>query len=229
MYTSEVNDAWYAAHRFLDNLNYGGGVGNENGKVQTYISDEPGSPLACKVHYQACNPNPEGLPTQVCPVSGGLYDTGMPGNLPPGSEGNDILPWMFDSFGDIGEVIATLATSSLTSKFSLSTGLQGPLPDDQWQAEVEFWHNIVVTSLQSIADGAIGPGDPEILKYFWRAPDSFQRQKLCNNQVRTGHSLHDLTILYIMSNTLLCDVNILASCYLCRAYICTLSFVVILF
>lgn len=181
LFASEVNDDWYAAHQFLHTSS----INSENvsGYTNTYLSDEPASPLGCKAHYEVCSPNSNS--GQICPASGGIFDFPPP-NLQKNTQEYSIIQWVSGGFADIGALISSLGSASLTSRSSLNNGVQGALPDNQWQSDVEYWFNLSLVSLQSsVVDMAIGPDDPGIEKYFWAKPDDFQRRHLCTNQVRS--------------------------------------------
>ena len=177
IFTSEVNDDWYAAHRFYWNTSNSDFDGED---PPIYQSDEPASALGCKLQYEACGPGS----TSNCSVSGGILDLQNP-TIPADSEAYSTITYVTNDFADMGNVVTSLMASSLTARRGLNQGYQGPLPDNQWQFEVGFLHNIGLVSLQSLVNSAIGPDDPNILQYFWQAPDSFQREKFCQNQVPT--------------------------------------------
>ncbi|KAL9108532.1 MAG: hypothetical protein Q9227_006747 [Pyrenula ochraceoflavens] len=192
IFSAEVQDAWYAAHQPLPTYTNGNGGSENVGRGDAYMSDEPGSPLACKMHYEGCNP--ESSPQKGCPISGGLFDFVYP-TLPPETEASSVFQWILSNQGDIATTVQTLTTGSLTSKFSLMSGLQGPLPDDQWQSDVEFWFNILLTSLQSVVYSALGPSDPAILQDFWLAPNDYQGKHLCNNQKIRSSAYSNFSVL----------------------------------
>ncbi|KAL9621339.1 MAG: hypothetical protein Q9160_004230 [Pyrenula sp. 1 TL-2023] len=174
IYTSKIDDPWYAAHHYIGSYtSTGSGV---SGPVPAYISDEPASALGCKQHYQVCGPGSS--PQHDCVISGGEIDVSYSRT----DDQDEVVRWIMANHRGIGEVVETLTTSSLTSRFGLAQGTQGPLPDDQWQSEVEFWHNIGIVSLQSITAAAIGPDDPNIQRYFWGSPPTEATRNLCNNQ-----------------------------------------------
>ena len=179
VYASEVKDDWYSAHHFIHNFTLAGNgwVGDTPG----FISDEPASVLGCTQHYQVCSPLSS--PEEGCLISGGISDLLQP-SAPDQNTVSTIIPWITTAILNIEQVVACLTTSSLTARYSLAVGIQGPLPDDQWQSEVEYWHNISLNSLQSVVDFAIGSNDPTVQRYFREAPDSDGARYLCKNQVR---------------------------------------------
>lgn len=82
------------------------------------------------------------------------------------------------------DVVKILRSSALTSRNHLVGGIQGSLPEDQWQLEVENWNSISLASLQGgTVDIATGPGDTAMLEHFWRGPVNDEERLLCQNQV----------------------------------------------
>lgn len=110
MYTSEVNDDWYAAHQYLKL--YHSVFSQSSAPIPTYLSDEPASVLGCTRHYEACSPN--SAPEEPCLVSGGLYDLSSP-NVPQDSDAYSVIPWVTNSLLEFSNIIESLTTSSLTS------------------------------------------------------------------------------------------------------------------
>ncbi|KAI3326463.1 hypothetical protein HD806DRAFT_551441 [Xylariaceae sp. AK1471] len=83
-----------------------------------------------------------------------------------------------------------MGTESLLSKRSLSNGIQGSLPDNQWQLEVEHWYQIALAGYQKIyLDGASGPPPSYPEEYIQRRANP-EQHKLCHNQkaVSTAHA-----------------------------------------
>lgn len=177
-YTQPVDDEWYAAHQtttdFIANTRYAG-------QEPYYLSDEPASALGCKEQYQSCDPSLP--PEQGCSPLEGINTVGFEFQTPKTKRemavywGLELIP--------IQTVIQQLQSSSLTSRFTLSQGVQAPLLTNQWQREVENWHNTLMAAFQGEAvDTAVGPGNPEILKYFWIRPSNDVERYLCKSQVR---------------------------------------------
>ncbi|KAL9617378.1 MAG: hypothetical protein Q9160_007828 [Pyrenula sp. 1 TL-2023] len=83
-------------------------------------------------------------------------------------------------------MVQVLKSSALMSRFRLGLNIQTPLPASQWQTEVENWHNGSLAILQGLRiDQATGPGDTEVLKYFWSKPGNKEERYLCKNQYGT--------------------------------------------
>ncbi|KAL9623876.1 MAG: hypothetical protein Q9160_001868 [Pyrenula sp. 1 TL-2023] len=189
-YSSEVNDDWYAAHTPIGFVRAHNSTAPGNDSV--YAADEAAEVLGCQVHYEICGPKSSTRPS--CLVSGGFSDLAAP-NIPEDDEAKGIIDWFFNSIIALPDVIGSLMTSSLTSRQGLSYGIQGPLPNDQWQLEVAKWHNIILTSLQGIITSAIGPNDPEILKYFWLPPETSGQKYLCRNQKIRSSAYSNFSVL----------------------------------
>ncbi|KAL9110933.1 MAG: hypothetical protein Q9227_004548 [Pyrenula ochraceoflavens] len=180
LYTDQVDDDWYAAHRNAGE--FSATDPSASGEGHVYMSDEPASPLGCTVHYEGCYPSTS--PQQGCPVSGGLIDVSNPWNPdePGVSEIARVISWITSQFLDLNGVMDSLQISSLTSRHFLNQGTQVGLPDNQWQMEVEYWHDIGLASLQGIVSAAAGPDDPGIQESFWAPPNTQETEYLCKNQ-----------------------------------------------
>lgn len=183
IYSAEIDDDWYAAHRPYANRS--GPQHIRGGETALFLSDEPASILGCKSHYQVCRRTSP--PGQDCLVNGGYQDLVSP-SLSNEDPAVSLIIWITNSLIPINAVVNNLATSSLTSRSGLTAGQQGPLPDNQWQKEVENFHNIALNSLQRVTNSAQKPQDPNILKYFWAAPNTTTQEYLCKNQVCIGTS-----------------------------------------
>ena len=80
--------------------------------------------------------------------------------------------------------IETQRSASLRARFLLVSGFSGPLPDNQWQLDVEGWHHSTLAAMQgSAVDAATGPASPAMSE-FWVPPDNDQARQLCHSQVR---------------------------------------------
>lgn len=210
VYTSKVNDDWYGAHRLFGTEKYYGPSdigGNPN--ITTYLSDNPGSTVGCKTQYQVCPP--ESSSEKNCIVSGGLADLSLP-SIPREDKAYSLFPWIINYLYDIGNTIFVLSTAALTSRRTLNNGVQDPLPDNQWQLEVEYWHNIMLVSLQGITNAAIGPDDPEILKHFWKGPETDAQKTFCKSQVRLLASLYLRPQVFFYSFVTLGAISIALAC-----------------
>lgn len=179
LYSNEVNDEWYAAHRPMGQAFQSS---TATGQADYYLADEPAAVLGCKMQYQSCDSN---LPAGAnCSPPGGVFDVDY-SRMQHNDTRGKVLAWVLGAPKSVFGVAISLKSSSLASRYSLRQNIQAGLPDNQWQLDVENWHNIVLAGVQGgVVDSATGPNDPEILKYFWRRPDSEEAEYLCKNQVR---------------------------------------------
>lgn len=177
-YARKVNDPWYAAHRYFTRVH---GV-NVSGTIPTYMADEAASVLGCSVRIQLCD---LGLPSdRRCTKLASNADTFRP-NLSLGERALNMSSWVTSSAYVTRSVVANLRASSLTSRYTMYGSSQALLPDNQWQMDVEYWHNIALASLQrSVVTSAAGPQDADVANKLWRRPESEQERYFCNNQVR---------------------------------------------
>lgn len=160
-----------------------GEKGSSDGNVPRIGTDEAASPLACKSQYQVCNPN---LPNQTrCTSLGALSDLEMLKNGLWDFDKENIITWIMQAFGrapPTPSVPSTLKNVALLSRSSLTAREQAALPDNQWQLEVENWHNISMGLLQEAPISiAKGPSDPRALQYLVR-PKGTEQLNLCKNQ-----------------------------------------------
>lgn len=80
-------------------------------------------------------------------------------------------------------IIATLGLSSLTARLSLTGGVSGSLPKNQWQIEVDNWFATRLAYLQKIPiNTAYGPTDDRLWNFMERPKDK-ESKKICRNQV----------------------------------------------
>lgn len=143
--------------------------------------------MACAVQRQFCNPSlPEG---SRCTPLGGYSDTvdEFLALYRDASEADcNRAAWAYDlAFGSMGidSVVSILGSQSLTARDSLSVGNQGPLPDNQWQLEVQHWHETSLAYTQSLfITTAAGPNDRRIQEWVVK-PNNTQEVQLCGSQV----------------------------------------------
>lgn len=178
-YINEVNDDWYSAHQpsgiFHQTREHG-----DSSKMYTYLSDEPASPLGCKSQYQFCNDQNDSQ--QGCSQLEAAWDVYKESKSPAAHE---LLYWMWSlNFPSVEYVIEALGISSLTSRFNVLASISGPLPDNQWQMDVQNWHNIALAKVQGdMVQQAVGPGDANILENQWQGPQNNFQKSFCKNQV----------------------------------------------
>jgi hypothetical protein len=182
VFTQPVNDPWYYAHKPLRNVTH---VGNSNGRQELYMADSPASVLGCAIQYQQCIPTlSEG---KRCSTLGGLRETSQ--TISTETEWQpSMLGWIGTAFAEseVQYLVASFRARSLTSKYSNIGALQGPLPDNQWQLDVEQWHYAKLAAVQASAvDYATGPGVNVSISQVWETPedDNDVGKYFCRDQV----------------------------------------------
>lgn len=160
--------------------------------LNVYWMDEVASPLGCAEKVQFCNPSvPEGSPARCTPMTGSfdvedtvssLFDAieGPGDNI----EARTRFSYVVKAVGGTGVsgLLLNLGAQSLTSKYSIRQGLQGPIPENQWQRDVEHWmSSILVSDQAAFVRTATGPFDPAVAPWF-RAPANRTEQAMCRSQ-----------------------------------------------
>ncbi|OCL08920.1 hypothetical protein AOQ84DRAFT_388517 [Glonium stellatum] len=180
-FSEEVDDLWYGAHYMWKHP-----IETQNGTTSPlYLKDEPASVLGCTFQVQFCNPN---LPEDTrCEPLRGLIDSTYPTSNLWHNEGqrntaawvNKVLEQGLFTISSIPEYIGV---TTLTARYGLVYGLQGPLPDNQWQLEAAHFVGASMASLQgAFVEAANGPPTTQ-LKEFQYQPNDTQSHFMCTNQ-----------------------------------------------
>lgn len=195
-FIQRTTDDWYTATTLGERLVLGG----YNGTLQTYLQNEAASPLACLQREQICDPSlPEG---HRCTPLGSFAD--LQANVEALVKDQDQLnriSWTYDVLTSpsqlLADVIAKLHSSALLARYSMSANLQGPLPDNQWQLEVQFWFATIMAQVQqAFIRAAMGPSSPD-LDVFSTPPESDASKELCRNQVRRDSPCQPQLLQYV--------------------------------
>ena len=182
-----INDPWYAAHQTVPGyrLNFNG-WGNLS--VGAYFADETASVLGCAKQYQICLPSTSTSTSKRCSRMGGKQELAyLLASLSPTPPQRARITWAIMAAltgNELDGFVQTLGAASLSSKYSLVSGVQGPLPDDQWQRDVEHWHAASLVAMQgSAVDSAMGPSGEVMRRRFWAGPVGKEERVGCGNQV----------------------------------------------
>ncbi|KAF2820131.1 hypothetical protein CC86DRAFT_429685 [Ophiobolus disseminans] len=176
-----INDPWYSAHQTIPGyrLNF---TGWGNLSVGAYFADQPASVLGCAKQYQICYP---GTPPRCSRLGGKQELWWLLTSLAQTEQQLNSTKWAIMSAltgNELDAFVQTLGAASLSSKASLVTGVQGPLPDHQWQLDIEHWHAATLVAMQgSAVDAAMGPS-AESMKKFWPGPENGPERRRCGNQ-----------------------------------------------
>ncbi|KAF2727856.1 hypothetical protein EJ04DRAFT_505057 [Polyplosphaeria fusca] len=213
-YVGEVNDPWYSAHRSSGQVR-SSGTGDD--MAETYERDEAASPLGCVSQFQVCVPVGNGK--KECSPLAGFNNQDSIENLTE-KQSNMNLWILFSSIAPytVSEIVSFLGADSLTSTYTLDNNMQMPLPDNQWQLDVQRWFDITLAAMQQAAvDTAVGPSNPEVLKVYTR-PNTTTEKYYCKNQkIRSSayanFSIVGLTITFSIGGIILIIHAFLESIY----------------
>lgn len=181
VFDRETLDPWYQATRPVWEEKTGAGMP----ATIMYATDDPAPPLACLTQCQTCNPN---LPKEKsCSKPMGVF-----GQMEEARkvltyhEEHQLIGWLarYLDFLQPREIIFGLGSQSLQSRNRLRAGLQGVLPVDQWENDVEHWFNIASASLQYFPVFTAAGYFPTLTEEAVVRPNSTSELNLCQNQVR---------------------------------------------
>lgn len=136
---------------------------------------------------QFCNPN---LPEATrCEPLRGFMDTSYPTSELWHSEAQqNTAAWTIkvleQGFYSISSTPEYIGVTTLTARYGLVYGLQGPIPDNQWQLEAEHFVGASMASLQGAFVSAANGPPTQQLKEFQYRPNDTQANTMCTNQVR---------------------------------------------
>lgn len=178
-YLEPVDDEWFSAHQLHRSIvRYDDST---NGSMPTYLTDNAANPLACTHQWQFCNPG-----TKKCTPLGAFVDSHKASSniFRPGNQNETFNFWWEEIHRvdpQVLNVIGVLGIGALTARDTLASGLQGPLPSDQWQQEVLSWRDIALALIQKVGvEQATGPSSVSD-KGFIQNPSNLN---MCRNQVR---------------------------------------------
>ncbi|KAI0444938.1 hypothetical protein F4803DRAFT_510322 [Xylaria telfairii] len=191
LHSAPSTDEWYRVSSTPVNVS----VGNPDAAIDAtplYLPLEPASPLGCANQYQFCHKDIHNCGL-LASFSDAVSSAAQLFNTPVAYNGsNDTSADLFSYFvsGFMGYqsttiegLLAQLGSTSLASKSSLTSAIQGPLPSNQWQLDVTRWWDIRIASLQAayLSISYFNPPDPSLLRYRTNFT-SKGLKKLCNSQ-----------------------------------------------
>ncbi|KAF2108812.1 hypothetical protein BDV96DRAFT_670390 [Lophiotrema nucula] len=185
-----VKDPWFSASTPGPKA----GFGTQNGVA--YLRDDPARTMACVETYQFCNP---ALPdNSSCTILGGIRQAFQQASgLYADTSKREQVAWslaaiqyMAAGFHDISDVLGSLLARNM-----LVQGVQAPLPDNQWELELEYWFKLTLADLQrTIMDQAVAPTDPGLRQLV--IPPTIPEQKaVCASQKIRSDSYISFNIL----------------------------------
>ncbi|KAK3322745.1 hypothetical protein B0H66DRAFT_515399 [Apodospora peruviana] len=193
-FAEKTDDLWYQATTPAGvrvNLN------SAADDIKEYWMDEVASPLGCAEQIQFCNPNlPEDDEARCTPMTGVFDDEDYP-ELFKDPDAKVRFAYIVQAIGQPGlsGLLLNLGAQSLTSRYGVTQGLQGPMPGNQWKKDVEHWMSTIMTADQaSFVSQATGPTDPAV-KLFYRGPENESEQRLCQSQKILSNEYASFSIL----------------------------------
>lgn len=189
-FSQPVDDPWYSTHQVIGSRSVMSSS-NISGTMEIIVQDEPLSPLACTISEQYCNSN---LPEDTrCPRMGGTYESErLAQGIWSSTRQHSVFKWIANINTLISPTLdmvpKTLQAGALTAKYGSQSGMQGPLPDNQWQLETEYWHAASLVALQwYVVSTATGPSD-ESIKPWLVTLNGTEESSLCDNLVSSLES-----------------------------------------
>ncbi|KAM7218680.1 hypothetical protein V8F06_005999 [Rhypophila decipiens] len=217
-YMRRTTDEWYQAttpFRTLTHRNY------NTTSATTYLQDEPASPLGCMEQRQFCTHRrkaPDGVSPFCTPLVG---LRGIPGNAEALVEGDpapgelNYFKWFYNVWitpqDTLNHAISFLHATALQSRFSISRNTQGPLPDNQWQMEVQHMFSTLLAGVQQAFVHAANVPQAPGLDEFLVPPASEQSTYLCQNQKIRSNAYASFSLFGLLFITILGVIIILLS------------------
>ncbi|KAF7540014.1 hypothetical protein G7054_g1710 [Neopestalotiopsis clavispora] len=193
--------------------------------VMTYAMENAASPMGCTLQYQFCNAEKEKcgpLSSAQDALAGAapLFNTTVEllnGDGPPTSQVASRMKWFLNVMSwypaNVYSVVRAQGAAGLLAKQGVTGGVQGPLPDDQWKAEITNWWAMVLALFQSmLVETARGVTDPSQARYRGLPEDAYQ-QDICYNQ-KIRSTLHGSFSMFALLFTYITGLLIIISSYL---------------
>ncbi|KAJ2976482.1 hypothetical protein NUW58_g8076 [Xylaria curta] len=195
-FLERTDDAWYRAtakSAFIGN-------GQTTGETQTYRPTEAASPMGCVQQWQWCNlayPKDVGcgpLASQNDAVEGAaplfnltsqdLGATWENGSTPVGTRLTWPLRVTLLSGSHIVYLLNNLGGKALTSQDRFYSGVQFPIPNNQWQQDVTFWWKTALSLIQAAFVETVYASTDTQLDPLRRPPLNEEDEKMCRSQAR---------------------------------------------
>lgn len=194
-FITPVDDPWFSAGH-----NISGNMTTVLGGFEVYFSDDPARALACTHRYQFCNPSTGPNGTTNCTSLRGIFEVvEASSQLFQRQKHKAKFLWSATAIlymaSGFPEYINLMRSGSLLARDSLASPLQGALPINQWELEVEHWFKFTLADLQrAILDEAIGPVQ-SFARQFHASPTSAEERAVCSNQKIRSDSFTSFNVL----------------------------------
>ncbi|RDA95396.1 hypothetical protein CP533_3421 [Ophiocordyceps camponoti-saundersi (nom. inval.)] len=206
MFMTPTPDLWYRGTASGKNVSVDHSAGGLS--LETYEPEVAASPLACLQQHQFCDSSGH------CGPLAGYIDALQGANLLFNSTAlgqarpNEKPDTFFGSFrralgqslGTIDFMVSSFQSNSLLSQQVSSSGLRGPLPDNQWQIDVNYWWTTTLAAMQaSFVQLAAWTTDPELEPYVTHLNSSYvcRSQKILTSEY-TSFSVFGLCFTYCL-------------------------------
>jgi hypothetical protein len=230
MYDAPTNDDLYAAHTpAIASI----GMRGCNITRTFYTRDEPARVLGCVERYQSCDVQ-SAAHSANANSGGGTSFAGLTRSLLQAKtlwrarnpRLARLFDWVFAGLAadplHVWTVPLMLGQSALTARYSLGNGLQGPLPDDQWQREVQFWFKTSLAHIQRVVlETATGPLGPMLNRALIR-PQTAEERLLCQSQVGLAVSYNQLSLFSVFLFSLFITQVLTLQKTACLIFLCDL-------
>ncbi|KAK0613547.1 hypothetical protein B0T14DRAFT_499015 [Immersiella caudata] len=187
LFSEDTKDDWYGRDLEPTEVHKLKGW-KEWGNVTMFRQHQPGSPLACQEMDQFCFTDVKGV--RKCSRLGSPADAMLDLRAMMDEGDQEWNSWFvvttFETMTQVRDPVELLGTRALRARDSLNGPILGPLPDNQWQLEVQHWHSTSAAQLQqTFLRTIIGPTNPELpnLIEVWR-PNTTVERDICANQIQ---------------------------------------------
>ncbi|KAI1279385.1 hypothetical protein F5Y07DRAFT_387531 [Xylaria sp. FL0933] len=171
LFTDPCDDPIFSAH-----------VPQDEAGLTWYVEDHLAGVLGCLEQYQMCSAT-----SSTCSAVGGLSDVllevteKMPLNPTQVSTAN-VTANVLRVFGSMPKVTSGNVRHLVAGRTFVVDAIQLPLPSNQWQIEVQFWHSTIMSLIQyGLLQYMVGPNDDNLQKYVV-PPSTSEEQALCKRQ-----------------------------------------------
>ncbi len=193
VFQGPTNDALFAAHMPIQaKLGFMG----KRASMQFYARDEPASVLGCIARYQFCDSTVAAAHASSG-ASDGRHCTPLEGIAMALEHAEELwganrrqarlFKWVTGALLQdppfLWMVPQAVRSAALEARYAMMNGLQGPLPPNQWQREIEGWFKTTLAHAQrAVLELAMGPLDPKQTAR-WCRRRRLKSRLLCRSQV----------------------------------------------
>ena len=208
-YVAPIDDPWFSAHQLR--------VVNSRAALarSAYTRDRPVSTLGCTEQHQICTNDGICTPLLGFDQVQNFVDSNF--NLRPHQNVtlDRIMRVVADSV--ISQIVQGLAVSStpmlaMNSRATAITTLSLPLPSNQWQLEVEYWHSVAMAQLQR-KFVQYGTGQFAVRTAYILPPATESERWICENLMIRGTVFQSFSVLALALIVVFGSLIVLVSLY----------------